>query len=68
MTEPDLPPLMGVLEIARYAGVDKSAVVKWKIRHHDFPQPVARLAMGDVYSTELIVAYLLRHNYPRRTT
>ena len=63
----DPPQLMGLLEIAAYAGVTKSAVAKWKARHADFPRPVAALAMGDVYVTESVVTYLKRHGYPKTT-
>jgi len=41
--------LAGITEMAKHAGVSRNAVVNWRMRFTDFPQPIARLAMGPVY-------------------
>lgn len=40
----------GVAEIAELLGVSKQTVVNWRRACSDFPDPVASLAMGPVYS------------------
>lgn len=43
--------LVGAAEIAQRLGVGKATVVHdWRRRHPDFPQPVATLTMGLVWS------------------
>ena len=42
-------PLVGLIEIARRAGVRRPVVSDWRRRHADFPRPVAELAVGPVF-------------------
>lgn len=43
--------LVGAAEIAERLGASRTQVVHmWRVRHPDFPQPVARLAMGLVWA------------------
>ena len=42
-------PLVGLIEIARRAGVRRPVVSDWRRRHADFPQPVVELAVGPVF-------------------
>lgn len=45
----ELAGMVGVSEIAERAGVKHDTVMKWRIRHADFPEPAAELAMGPVW-------------------
>lgn len=46
----DADDLVGAAEIAKRLGVRKGSVVSdWRQRHRDFPEPVARLAMGHIW-------------------
>jgi hypothetical protein len=42
-------PLVGYIEIAMRAGVQRPVVTMWRKRHEDFPQPVADLSLGPVF-------------------
>lgn len=42
-------PLVGLTEIAQRAGVQKSAVAMWRVRHESFPDTVADLRGGPVF-------------------
>jgi hypothetical protein len=50
-TAPSHPPLplVGLIEIARRAGVRRPVVTEWRTRHANFPQPVANLQIGPVF-------------------
>ena len=50
--------MVGQNEIADYAGVSPSTVRKWKQRYDDFPEPVARLAIGPVWLLSDVVGWL----------
>lgn len=41
--------LVSVAEIAERAGVKPNTVSKWLLRHDDFPEPAAELAIGPVW-------------------
>jgi hypothetical protein len=51
-------PLAGVREIALLAGVSSQAVVNWRARRADFPEPVAELSTGPVYWQPDVEAWL----------
>ena len=42
-------PLVGMMEIAMRAGVQRPVVSMWRTRHPDFPTPVAELSAGNVF-------------------
>lgn len=42
--------LVGISEIAEKAGVQANTVKVWRQRHDDFPEPLAQLKMGPVWS------------------
>jgi hypothetical protein len=52
-------PLVGLIEIARYAGVRRPVVSSWRTRYSDFPRPVAELAVGPVFWEPDIARWLL---------
>lgn len=49
--------LVGVAEIAELVGVSKQVIANWRSRKADFPQPVADLKSGPVWSREAIVSW-----------
>lgn len=55
MSGPDKPfdlrnlPLVGLIEIAQRAGVQRPVVSMWRTRHVDFPRPVKELHVGPVF-------------------
>lgn len=53
-------PLVGVREIALLADVSSQAVVNWRTRYSDFPEPVAELSNGPVYWQPDVEAWLSR--------
>ena len=54
MTQPEL---LGLSEVASLIGVSKQVVVNWRVRYHDFPQPIAELKSGPVWSRDSVVAW-----------
>lgn len=55
MTKQDL---IGLYEIAAFAGVSPSAVTNWRKRFSDFPPPLADLKSGPVFSGSEIEAWI----------
>jgi type I restriction enzyme M protein len=55
---PKRPDLMGLSDIARLAGVQRSAVANWRDRHDDFPKPVPATGHGPVFKREAVLAWL----------
>ena len=51
-------PLVGLIEIAMRAGVQRPAVSMWRKRHEDFPVPVAELKVGPVFWWPDVAAWL----------
>lgn len=60
--------VVGVAEIAARAGVSRNAVQKWRDRHDDFPEPMATLAAGPVWSWEAVERWLRIRRLPGRPT
>lgn len=56
----DALPLAGTAEIADRMGVTTAAIHMWRSRHHDFPQPVAKLRAGSVYWWPDVEAWVSR--------
>lgn len=54
------PELVGLYEVAEFAGVGPSAVANWRARDPNFPTPVAELRSGPVFKTTQIQKYLKR--------
>ncbi len=52
--------LLGLSEVAELAGVSRQAVVNWRTRFRDFPQPAAELASGPVWERADIEKWLRR--------
>ena len=50
--------LAGTTEIAKSLGVTRQAVVNWRSRNPEFPEPLARLASGPVYDELTIMQWL----------
>jgi type I restriction enzyme M protein len=50
--------LMNLSDVARLAGVNKSAVTNWKDRHADFPKPVATAQRGVFFKRSEVMAWL----------
>jgi chromosome partitioning protein len=42
--------LVGMYEVAKMFGVSKQVISNWRTRHDDFPEPLATLAMGSIFS------------------
>lgn len=53
--------MVGIAEIAEYAGVCKSAVINWKTRYSDFPEPVKVLQATPIYNMQEIKIWLEKH-------
>jgi len=39
----------GVAEVAEYLGVTKQCLANWTVRGKEFPEPVAKLSMGQIW-------------------
>ncbi len=50
--------MVGIFEIAQFAGVTPAAVANWRTRHTDFPAPVASLKSGPVFDLGQIRKWL----------
>ena len=50
--------LMSLSDVARLAGVNKSAVTNWKERHADFPKPVPTSERGIFFKRTAILVWL----------
>jgi len=50
--------LVGISEVAELAGVTRQAVVNWRGRYVNFPQPLAELRSGPVWKRDEIIAWL----------
>ena len=51
-------PLLGIAEIADFAGVTKQAVSNWRMRYDSFPRPFQNLQSGPVWEREKIEAWV----------
>lgn len=54
--------LIGIGEIADLAGVTKQAVVNWRRRTDNFPEPITELAMGPIFLLSQIQTWLTENN------
>ena len=54
--------LVGIYEIAAFAGVGPSAVINWRKRFQDFPPPLADLKSGPVFLEKQVKSWLARRN------
>src|SRR6266496_1473062 len=52
--------LLGVYEIAEAGNVSPSAVANWRRRFSDFPQPLAELKSGPVFSESAVKRWLAK--------
>lgn len=52
--------LVGLAEVADLLGVTKQNVANWRSRRDDFPQPIATLKSGPVWSTQAIAEWATR--------
>lgn len=50
--------LVGIAEIAEFAGVTKQAVTNWAARHPKFPKPVRVLKAGPVFLATDVAEWL----------
>lgn len=62
--KPKSLPLVGMIEIAMMAGVQRPAVSMWRLRHDDFPEPVTieiyeGLNIGDLFWRPEVEEWLL---------
>jgi hypothetical protein len=48
-------------DIATLAGVKLDTVMKWAVRHGDFPKPLATTSAGHIYSRVEVSVWLLAH-------
>src|SRR5438128_8376546 len=50
--------LMNLSDVARLAGVNKSAVTNWRDRYEDFPKPVPTSERGIFFKRQAVLAWL----------
>jgi chromosome partitioning protein len=50
--------LVGIAEIAAFAGVSKQAVTNWRMRYDHFPRPIQNLQSGPVWEREKVQAWV----------
>lgn len=62
----DSTDLIGVFEIAEFAGVSPPAVANWRNRDPNFPRPVVELKSGPVFRKTEIRAWLMRRRGTQR--
>ena len=55
--------LVGLGEIAQEIGVKKQVVSNWRLRHLDFPKPIAELAMGAIWRRGDILSWHKFYKY-----
>ena len=48
---------LGLSEVANLFGVSRQVVSNWRVRYHDFPQPMAELKSGPIWSRDNVVAW-----------
>jgi hypothetical protein len=60
-----IPPLAGLAEVARLAGVSRTRAGQLA-GHPDFPEPVQRLAMGPVWRESDVTKFLATPRKPGR--
>ena len=60
--------LVGVREIARWAGVSSSAVANWRSRDLGFPEPIVELAAGPVFRRSSVRKWLRQRRPEMPTT
>lgn len=60
--------IVGIAEIAAYAGVGSPAVINWKTRYDDFPAPVKVLKAGPIYNMQEIKAWLEKRGIQKKQT
>lgn len=53
--------LVGINEIAALASVTRQAVVNWRVRSNDFPNPIRELASGPVFRRSQVRSWLRRN-------
>src|SRR5436189_2287872 len=49
---------MSLSDVARLAGVNKSAVTNWRDRHRNFPKPVPTAERGIFFKRQAVLAWL----------
>lgn len=53
--------LVGIAEVAAFAGVSKQAVNNWRLRYDNFPRPSEELQSGPVWHREPIETWVREH-------
>lgn len=56
--------LWAAQEIGTFLGVSRQRVSQLAARHHDWPAPVAELAVGRIWRADDIRAWATRHGRP----
>lgn len=51
------PELLGLSEVANLFNVSRQVVGNWRVRYHDFPQPIAELKSGPIWNRDSVVAW-----------
>jgi hypothetical protein len=52
--------LVGPAEIAARLNIDANTVNVWKVRHADFPRPVRKLRLGEIWDLREVVVWAER--------
>jgi chromosome partitioning protein len=50
--------LLGIAEVANFAGVTKQAVSNWRMRYDHFPRPIQNLQNGPVWDREKVETWI----------
>jgi len=59
----ELSDLVGVGDLAKELGESKATIVNWSRRYNDFPQPLARISNGPVYSRQQVTEWRASHEW-----
>gem|GEM_PF-253149 len=62
------PKIVGVSEIAEFAGVTRQAILNWRQRFEDFPRPLAELKSGPVWSLDSVLEWANNHKITVRSS
>ncbi|GAA4083014.1 hypothetical protein [Actinomadura miaoliensis] len=61
---PKAPDPINLAQIGRLAGVGRAAVVTWRRRHPDFPEPIGGTSESPVFRLADVSDWLIAHKFP----
>jgi chromosome partitioning protein len=60
--------IVGVSEIAELAGFTRQAILNWRTRYEDFPQPLAELKSGPIWQLSEVIKWASAHDIALRNS